>query len=697
MIVRLSSPSPARRAWPLAALLIVSLAACGDDDGPARDAGPDSGSMEDAGRPDARPVDAGMTCVEDEDCDDGVECTRDRCDDRGICRNLVDLGICDDGIFCNGVEQCDPLEGCVPGPIQTCTDDDVCTIDRCDEEAKLCRYSPRDFDEDGEADINCEGGTDCDDRDATRGSTVAEICDDGVDNDCDEVTDEADCGRPMYDVCEDPLDVSAGGFFELSSEGAAPDYDLECAPSGRKDLVLTFTIEEPQALTVRAEGRSITYVELRTECGDGDTAEQCASGFPGTLRARSLEPGTYFVLVADVGGDLAIEVVFEDPRPAPPNESCDMPTDVSAGGAFRGSFVDVADDVDSSCGSSRAPDLLYEFTLEEERDAVLSAVSDTGDSLSLSVSTTCGDEASELRCVRGPPAGTRLHQLPPGTYFITVEGSTSREPDFTLDVAFEDPTPPPAGDTCGNPLTITPGETVTGTLADKQDDLDISCGFNFRDVVYELELTERSDLTVIADADGPFMYVSIRDGVCDEGSAQLRCTSGNPSRSRIRDLAPGTYYLIVESFSGTGYTLEVQATEPTTPVDVSGNENCTTAYAVPSTGGLFRGDTTTALNDYETRSCGSGAASNDVVFRVDLIERQRVTASTDGSSFDTVLHLHSGECMSEGETACDDDGGEGSTSYLERELDPGSHYFIVDGWGSSNAGEYLFEVTISDP
>ena len=104
----------------------------------------------------------------------------------------------------------------------------------------------------------------------------------------------------------------------LSSEGAAPDYDLECAPSGRKDLVLTFTIEEPQALTVRAEGRSITYVELRTECGDGDTAEQCASGFPGTLRARSLEPGTYFVLVADVGGDLAIEVVFEDPRPAPP-------------------------------------------------------------------------------------------------------------------------------------------------------------------------------------------------------------------------------------------------------------------------------------------------------------------------------------------------------------------------------------------
>ena len=85
-------------------------------------------------------------------------------------------------------------------------------------------------------------------------------------------------------------------------------------------------------------------------------------------------------------------------------------------------------------------------------------------------------------------------------------------------------------------------------------------------------------------------------------------------------------------------------------MDVSGNENCTTAYAVPSTGGLFRGDTTTALNDYETRSCGSGAASNDVVFRVDLIERQRVTASTDGSSFDTVLHLHSGECMSEGET-----------------------------------------------
>ncbi|NIR39352.1 MAG: hypothetical protein GWO22_26335, partial [Actinobacteria bacterium] len=76
--------------------------------------------------------------------------------------------------------------------------------------------------------------------------------------------------------------------------------------------------------------------------------------------------------------------------------------------------------------------------------------------------------------------------MPAGTYFVLVEGSSSRETDFILDVTFEAPTPPPAGDLCSNAIPIAPGATVTGTLADKQDDIDLSCGFNYRDIVYEL-------------------------------------------------------------------------------------------------------------------------------------------------------------------------------------------------------------------
>ena len=201
----------------------LSLSACGDDGGTDPDAG-DSSMAGDApssgdSTPDVGP-DGDVECTQDSDCDDEVDCTRDVCNGIGRCTHAMDFAVCDDGIFCNGIEICDGLHGCMPGPPETCSDDDVCTIDRCDEEMKICEHSPRDFDEDGEADWHCEGGTDCDDRDPGRGSMVSEICEDAVDNDCDSVVDEAECGRPAHDLCDDALDISAGGIFEIDTRGA---------------------------------------------------------------------------------------------------------------------------------------------------------------------------------------------------------------------------------------------------------------------------------------------------------------------------------------------------------------------------------------------------------------------------------------------------------------------------------------------
>ena len=55
------------------------------------------------------------------------------------------------------------------------------------------------------------------------------------------------------------------------------------------------------------------------------------------------------------------------------------------------------------------------------------------------------------------------------------------------------------------------------------------------------------------------------------------------------------------------------------------------------------------------------------------------------------------ECMSNTEEACDEDGGAGLTSILSRTLGAGTHYFILDGFGSSSFGDYVFEITLSDP
>ena len=76
-------------------------------------------------------------------CDDGVECTVDRCDPAtGTCASAADTARCDDGRFCNGAETCDAMRGCVAGVAPACNDGVACTTDRCDDAMRRCVYTP---------------------------------------------------------------------------------------------------------------------------------------------------------------------------------------------------------------------------------------------------------------------------------------------------------------------------------------------------------------------------------------------------------------------------------------------------------------------------------------------------------------------------------------------------------------------------
>lgn len=689
----------------VASVAIFSLVACGDDDGGGDDAGPDA-EMPDAGMADgSRVPDGARLCEVDTDCDDSVACTRDVCDPLGFCRNPVDIEMCSDGIFCNGVEQCDPLRGCVPGPPETCNDSDVCTLDSCDEESKTCRHAALDFDEDGEVDWHCPDesgdlGTDCDDRNPTIGAMLTEVCEDSIDNDCDgqiDALDEGGCGTASNDTCDDPLDVSAGGTFLVLTTGARADYSTTCGSSSYRDVVLQLTLTEPRDVTITADGTSGTVVALRTDCADRATEIECESWFPGQVRARALAAGTYFVIVKDWSvGEVWVDVDLDAPTAAPTNETCASPIDVSAGGSFTGTTVDVVDDISTGCGFGSAPDVVYTFTTTAPQNVYISLLSATGDTeMNFSVRTACADAATELRCQRGTVAYTTLHELPAGTYYIVAEGPSYREVDFTLEVRFNAPAPPPPGDSCTIPLALPLNTTTLGTLADKQDDHSLACsGSSYRDAIYEFTLTEPRDVTVTVDAGTTFVYTSIRTA-CADSSAQLRCTSGSPSRSTLRNLPAGTYYLLVESYRGTGFNVTVDTTAPTPATAVTGNESCATARMVPATGGLFTGSTVGMLNDYTFSTCGVSGSAADAVFRLDLTSTKRVVASTAGSGFDTVLHVHNMTCASGAEAYCDDDGVDSLGSLIDQMLPAGTWYFIVDGWGGYT-GDYYFQVTVTD-
>ncbi len=91
----------------------------------------------DAFSPDARPE-----CLSDLECDDRISCTEDRCIDER-CQHQARSEPCNDGVFCNGLERCEPTVGCV-SPGRVCDDGVGCTADVCDESVARCVAMPDD-------------------------------------------------------------------------------------------------------------------------------------------------------------------------------------------------------------------------------------------------------------------------------------------------------------------------------------------------------------------------------------------------------------------------------------------------------------------------------------------------------------------------------------------------------------------------
>jgi len=151
--------------------------------------------------------------------DDGIDCTMDFCDEEadGI-RNAVNDAACDDGLFCNGIERCDPSSDCFSGPSPVLDDGVSCTADTCDETNDVVVNVPIDADcDDG---LFCTGVETCDVLlDCVAGVGPADdgfFCTDDV---CDEDNDvvvgstpnNANCDdgeQCTTDVC-DPVDVNA--------------------------------------------------------------------------------------------------------------------------------------------------------------------------------------------------------------------------------------------------------------------------------------------------------------------------------------------------------------------------------------------------------------------------------------------------------------------------------------------------------
>ncbi|WP_053232104.1 MopE-related protein [Sandaracinus amylolyticus] len=402
---------------------LVLLSACSSRPVTTTDAGNEDGGP---------PADGGpRACDVDSDCDDGVACSVEICAE-GVCRWHLDHASCADDVFCDGAERCDPVDGCIEGRRESCDDGDVCTVDRCVESEASCTHAARDLDDDGDVDMFCDGGNDCDDADPTVSSGTDERCGNRRDDDCDGDVDEDACATAPHDTCDDPLDVSAGGSFVIEARELRGDY-LGCGILECRDFVARFTIDEAQDVEIIAadpgDDWAYTEVALRRGCDDATTEIDDVTGFPATLRYRALEPGTYFVLAgaernfgSGATDQLTLDVTFSPDTTPPTNETCASALDVGAGGTFTADFIDTRDDLALECGEDDWPELVYAITTSARAD--LRVTLDGFARLGLSVRSACGDATSALGCVVLEPHEDRVRvfpDVPAGTHYFVLE------------------------------------------------------------------------------------------------------------------------------------------------------------------------------------------------------------------------------------------------------------------------------------
>lgn len=212
-------------------------------------------------------------CSTDADCEDSFPgaiiegCKKRACGmPEGRCTIMdVEAGaFCDDGLFCTVGETCQ--EGvCGGGVPRDCSDEGIdpaaaCTIDSCDEDARSCMHSP--------------------DPEAKEGPASSDTCSDGIDNDCDGLTDGDDPQCILSVSSVEPGQISAAGGWEMQVMGTGLDIVTRVL-LGNTEAV--FSVVDPEHLSVISP-----LIAASGEYGIHVTDGVIDEFFPGPVRVYDL-------------------------------------------------------------------------------------------------------------------------------------------------------------------------------------------------------------------------------------------------------------------------------------------------------------------------------------------------------------------------------------------------------------------------
>jgi len=449
----------------------------------------------------------GRPCVDDAQCDDLIACTYDSCDRKLLrCRNVPDDAQCDDGIYCDGRERCALLHGCGPGTVVTCSDGNACDIARCVEATKSCAYTPRDVDQDGDPDANCVPHRDCNDLDPNVSSLHAEVCANGVDDNCNGVVDEQPCAIAPGNACASAIHIGGAGTYMLSTLASGKAFTTSCTvamPQGASNVGAAITVPPGPNVDLEVWATSGTEVAIAIDgaCGQPTSELACGSATGATSmrsRARNVSPGTYYAVVTTqtATSDIALSVDFLAPTSDASNVDCKTATPIAPNTPTTVQIVNPPTDLASAC-PARTGELTYALTLDRTQDVRVyaSTLRGSGSPVVGLRAPHCMAAADELRCSKAgaPPVFARA--LGPGTYVLTVAATSPI--DANVLVSLSPATTTPADQTCSAPPPIAMNARVNVDLSNHEAFIDDGCAPGTPHAAYDLSLPSASDVLLI--------------------------------------------------------------------------------------------------------------------------------------------------------------------------------------------------------